>query len=87
MGTNENRVTTFYKSILGRNPDAGGLQYWTSQLNGGVSGSTVINALASSSEAKNRFRTDIEYSSGHLATATVAPKESAVWGLLATPRT
>lgn len=47
------QVTADYQSILGRNPDVGGLAYWTSQINSGaMTVQQVQQAIASSPEAQ-----------------------------------
>lgn len=47
--TNEEIVHAFYVNVLGREPDAEGLAYWTAQLNGSTPGeviSQMINVVA-----------------------------------------
>jgi hypothetical protein len=48
----EDRVLTYYRSILNRDPDAGGLAYWVAQMRLKPA-KEVIGAIASSSEAVN----------------------------------
>jgi hypothetical protein len=44
--TNEEIITRFYTNVLGRSPDAGGLSYWTAQLDSGLTkGQVIINML------------------------------------------
>jgi len=47
-------VSTLYQGLLGRNADANGLTYWTSQLNAGVSRTQVAQGIAGSNEALGR---------------------------------
>ncbi|WMW81081.1 Ig-like domain-containing protein [Undibacterium cyanobacteriorum] len=48
--TNEEIITKFYVNVLGRNPDAGGLAYWTGRLNTlSSTGTTLQKALATGS--------------------------------------
>jgi hypothetical protein len=45
-------ITALYLTILGREPDAGGLEYWTNQLNSGVPLDQIEQAISSSQEAQ-----------------------------------
>lgn len=51
---NGNYVTALYKEILGRDPDAAGLSYWTQQIAGGVSRTSVARSLMNSPEYRGR---------------------------------
>jgi len=53
----EAQITELYRSLLGREPDAAGLQYWTQQVNAGFSLQGVSNAIMSSAEYQNRQQT------------------------------
>ena len=48
--TNQEYVRRIYKTMLDRNPDSGGLKYWTGQLDNGASPTAVINGFIDSSE-------------------------------------
>jgi len=48
------QVTELYRSLLGREPDAAGLQYWVQQMNAGLPLDGVQNALMGSAEYINR---------------------------------
>lgn len=43
-------ITSLYQSLLGRAPDAGGMQFWTSQLGNGISIAAIANAISQSPE-------------------------------------
>lgn len=43
-------ITSLYESLLGRAPDAGGLQFWTTQMGNGLSISAISNAMMQSPE-------------------------------------
>jgi hypothetical protein len=58
--TNAQFVTDLYDDALGRAPDAGGFQHWTSQLASGVSRADVALGLAQSIEAQNHWLQEIE---------------------------
>ncbi|HZU25817.1 MAG TPA: DUF4214 domain-containing protein [Bryobacteraceae bacterium] len=49
-------VTLIYQNILGRPPDSVGLQYWTAQLQAGVSRGDVVGAFISSPEFDDAVR-------------------------------
>jgi hypothetical protein len=53
----EAQIIELYRSLLGREPDAAGLQYWTQQVNAGFSLQGVSNAIMSSAEYQNRQQT------------------------------
>lgn len=44
-GTNAGFVTALYRELLGREPESGGLQYWTARLNTGEPRSTISNLI------------------------------------------
>lgn len=48
--SNQEKVLTLYRGILNREPDAGGLQYWASQLSGGATISSLISNFVASGE-------------------------------------
>ncbi len=48
-------ITQQYRDFLGRDPDAGGLAFWESQLDAGAGSAAVINALATSPEFQGRI--------------------------------
>lgn len=45
-------VTVLYRNVLGREPDAGGLQYWTGRLSQGAGRASVLVGLSESAENK-----------------------------------
>ncbi len=47
-------ITEFYDSTLGRTPDAGGLQYWIDQIDGGMTPAAVASRFYASPEYFNR---------------------------------
>jgi len=51
-------ATRLYREALGRNPDAGGLDYWHKKLKSGTSGSSVARGFIFSKEVANRGLTD-----------------------------
>ncbi|ADZ69242.1 hypothetical protein SL003B_0812 [Polymorphum gilvum SL003B-26A1] len=51
---NRELVRVFYRGILGREADAGGLDHWVSQLDGGASTLDIAAAIAGSPEAEAR---------------------------------
>jgi hypothetical protein len=53
-----NMVSAIYKTVLGRWPDNGGLQFWTAFLDGGGSPSALVSALTRSSEYATKLVTD-----------------------------
>ena len=48
--TNQEYVRRIYKTMLDRDPDSGGLNYWTGQLDKGASPTAVINGFIDSNE-------------------------------------
>jgi hypothetical protein len=50
MSTNETFVTSLYRQLLGRSPDAAGLAGWTSQLAAGASPTSIIAGFTGSQE-------------------------------------
>jgi hypothetical protein len=44
-------VTALYQNILGRAPDAAGVSYWTTYLNGGAARSSLASLIVTSAEA------------------------------------
>ncbi len=55
---NEEFVKRAYRTIMGREPDSGGVEYWVGQLNSGKSRMWVLNAFLESEEferLKNEF--------------------------------
>lgn len=61
-GSLDNRqfVQLVYSNVLQRNPDGEGLDYWTGQLNSGVSRGDVMVGFSESTEFKNRTSGDVE---------------------------
>lgn len=52
MATTNESIISYYKNILGREPDVAGLAYWTSQVEaGGVKLADVVSSFASSTES------------------------------------
>jgi len=47
------QVTDLYRTLLNREPDSGGLQYWVQQVNAGFPIDGVKNAITTSAEYKN----------------------------------
>lgn len=58
--TNAQFVTQMYRNTLGRDPDQGGLDYWTGQLNGGLTRGQALLAFADSAEFKERMANHVE---------------------------
>ena len=50
---NRNQIAKFYRSYLGREPDAAGLDYWAQQMQGGATAQQVLNNIKLSQEATN----------------------------------
>ena len=48
--SNSEFVTRAYEGIMGRSPDAGGLQYWTGLLDSGVSYTYIVSGFTGSTE-------------------------------------
>ena len=48
--TSDQSVTILYKTMLDRDPDSGGLNYWTGRLDSGASPTAVINGFIDSGE-------------------------------------
>ncbi|GAB2878857.1 hypothetical protein GCM10027277_55130 [Pseudoduganella ginsengisoli] len=48
--TNQEKVITLYRGILNREPEAGAVQYWTNQLNGGATISSLVSNFVVSPE-------------------------------------
>ena len=48
--TNQEYVRRIYKTMLDRDPDSGGLSYWTGRLDSGASPTAVINGFIDSKE-------------------------------------
>lgn len=48
---NRNQIAKFYRSYLGREPDAAGLDYWAQQMNAGASPQDILNSIKLSPEA------------------------------------
>ncbi|WP_372438869.1 DUF4214 domain-containing protein, partial [Pandoraea sputorum] len=51
MATTSQSITSYYKNILGREPDAGGLAYWVAQVEAGLKLSDVVSSFTTSTEA------------------------------------
>lgn len=51
MATTSESITSYYKNILGREPDAGGLAYWVAQVEAGLKLSDVVSSFTTSTEA------------------------------------
>ena len=51
---NEEYVRNLYKAVLGRDPDAEGLKFWTNCLNAGQPRDQVLEGFLNSAEFKNR---------------------------------
>ena len=54
QGTDDNYVTTLYNKYLGREPDAGGAEYWKSRLAAGDSRAKVEKDVLLSTEAQRK---------------------------------
>jgi hypothetical protein len=50
----EQAVTAWYEALLGRSPDAGGLEYWAGRIDGGASRVGVTRQLLGSTEGRRR---------------------------------
>ena len=50
---NKHFVEQIYPALMGREPDAGGLAYWTGVLDKGTTREALLNSFASSAEYKN----------------------------------
>ncbi|MGI9599357.1 MAG: DUF4214 domain-containing protein [Acidimicrobiales bacterium] len=57
--SNRQFVKLIYSNVLGRNPDAGGLEHWAGSLDEGVSRGDVMVGFSESSEFKNRTVADL----------------------------
>ena len=55
LPTAEDFVTQQYEDFLSRPPDAAGLAYWTSLIDGGIEPATLIESLATSPEFEGRI--------------------------------
>ncbi len=55
FSSEEQFIIQQYRDFLGRDPDAGGLNFWVGKLKGGSGGDAVINALATSPEFEGRI--------------------------------
>lgn len=53
-------VTLVYQNVLGRNPDAAGLDYWVGRLGAGVSRGEVMTAFSESSEGRRIMRPEVD---------------------------
>ncbi|CAN5335732.1 hypothetical protein BH11PLA2_BH11PLA2_45380 [soil metagenome] len=51
---NSTFLSQVYRDVLGRNPDAPGLAYWTNKLTTGMSRSAVVASIQNSTESKQR---------------------------------
>jgi methionine-rich copper-binding protein CopC len=52
MATTSESITSYYKNILGREPDAAGLAYWTAQVeSGGAKLADVVTSFTTSTES------------------------------------
>ena len=54
QGTNDNYITTLYNKYLGREPDAGGAEYWKSRLAAGDSRAKVEQDILLSPEGQRK---------------------------------
>jgi Domain of unknown function (DUF4214) len=54
VAANDLFVTSLYQGVLGRNPDATGLAYWTGQLSAGATRTQVAAGITRSSEGLSR---------------------------------
>ena len=54
QGTDDNYVTTLYNKYLGRDPDAGGAEYWKTRLAAGDSRAKVEQDILSSTEGQRK---------------------------------
>ncbi len=54
FSSEEQFITQQYRDFLGRDPDAGGLNFWVAKLKSGSGGDAVISALATSPEFEGR---------------------------------
>ena len=52
--SDEEKITRVYRSVLGREPDAGGLKSWTDQLKGGKPIDQIIDGFYNSPERKGQ---------------------------------
>lgn len=57
----EEFITQLYKSILGRNPDADGLEYWKNKMSTGSTAADLVMGFFDSQEMKNRKLTNEQY--------------------------
>ncbi len=53
-------VTLVYQNVLGRSPDAAGLDYWIDKIEGGMTRGTVMTNFSESPEGKGRFRPRVD---------------------------
>lgn len=71
-------ITQFYKNILGRTPDPGGLKYYTSQAQTGRSLSDIRNEIFSSPEAIGYRSAQQEKKTAAAVTAAQASTQAAI---------
>ena len=57
--TNTQFVTLVYQNVLERSPDAAGLQFWVTKLDGGMSRGTVMTNFSESSEGKRFMQPEV----------------------------
>lgn len=70
-----NYVRSLFKTLLNREPDASGLNYWKSQIDSGnINQTGLIQALANSGEFKSQFQLDPQKAADALAFATIGRK-------------
>lgn len=62
INTTNDPITGLYQSVLGRTPDAGGLQYWQSQLASGKSLQDIQSQMMQSPEYQQRFTNPVNKS-------------------------
>lgn len=58
--TNSQFVTLVYQNVLGRSPDAAGLQFWVDKMADGMTRGRVMTNFSESAEGKARFRPQVD---------------------------
>jgi hypothetical protein len=56
---NRDFIDRLYQNVLGRNADAGGIDFWTAQLNGGVTRGAMLTSFSESAEYVRRINNGV----------------------------
>ncbi len=73
---NAGYVTQLYRNLFARQPDAGGLDYWTRRLDGGAKRGWVMRQLCESAEYQRETGTQVKVVQIHAAMVNEAPSAS-----------